>query len=366
MKSTVLVDLHSVGANHKLFNEGFINLINRYTDLRAIYLYKSSFLELELESLSCSLNNPFEFNNKYINFIYSSVILIKILLTNNNVIVYNANPIHHLVCSLFSWFKKDIYIVLHGELDIYLSSLNGQINKSFTFFLLSLSFTLYSRVCYIFLSKGIQDRVLLSKLWKPETHTFIDHPFIPESNSPKKELNENLVISHVGRLCRWPKYTHYFIKMIEKMMMDSDNNSQLEFNIVGRVSSCVREDLESLDKKYSSVNLVYSDSSLPSYIINDILNKTNILVSFSDSGYRYRASGNLFDALKYGCTLYSVGNIYINDYAKIIPNIVKSFSKIEDMTSYIEKPVNNASFDVKELSSVFYSKNTIVNLLNKL
>lgn len=357
---TIVFEPNMNSPAHSEINAGLLTIIqNIYEDNELVFLADEIHYEAIIEK--CSLLKwrykkiqVFSYTPKY--FLVNEFILIirilKIFLLNKNVeniFLLGILPISHLLVSVLNtFFKKNIFIALHGQMEAYLP--NTMIGKTKFYYLLSKKiFRKDDGLRYLIFGKSIENNIdfLFSDNNKK---IVINQPYRLNNveNSSISTLQSPIILGVIGRADKGKNIKQLF-ELIDLLKFEIDEGF-VEIKIIGKLSFPI----ESKYEKY----LTYYKDFVTSEIFNIEISSINFALSFTDEKfYRATPSGVLFDCIKWNIPILALRNDYISYYFRSYGDFGKLFSSTQDMASYIRDLVKNKdihNLEISRINSVFY------------
>lgn len=346
------------GNQHIEFNSGFLSILEK--SFKGYNLYY--FGERKQNAILSKKHNNFIFFNIinvfFTNKIYLLPILdfftiinyISLLLKSKRkdiVFICNKLVFAHIFYNILNiFFRRKTYIVLHGEMEVFVNPLGIGHTKHY-FRLHRLGF-LINKCCtkYICLGESIKKNILKNKILKEDRLLTIDHPYDYEYvNLPVKfDLPLKLVI--IGRASLQKK--SFLIFKLAELLEKEIKYNLLNIKIVGGVDNNIL--------KYEN-NLVSYEKN--SKMLDDLIYQKKIAYShyivcfFDHQIYKAIPSGTFFDSLKYEKPiLFIKGNDFLDYYYSRFGDIGESYLDLEEMALEIKNKIIN----IKEESSKYQAK----------
>lgn len=363
-KNIKCYDLFAFYGMHSGFNIGMLNLINEvyYSEFNSIEFYSEGVLnkivknELNKGNISYyelpKLNNPVIGGyNTLLRDLKACLYVPKIFKSNaTDVYIFLAYPFTTLLIHLFSFFsKKKIYLVLHGEMEVFVKNSTFTRNKKY-----------YSLTRFIYKKSKINFILLGETIYNSLDFLFLKKPIV--LNLPKKMedpvLFESKTINRLSIImigvADKNKGTESFIQIANEFSKEVEEGI-LSFEIVGKIS----EDMKVL----CGNNVIYHSELIPYELYNEKIRKSDLALLLKDNTVKATASGTFLDAISYGVPFFSIKNDYIEYYCT---NYLKDnciFDTVSDMVKKINDLLIMNKNDRKDF--LIHCQNDILELRTK-
>ena len=385
MKTLKIIDFYSINNFHEIVNFSLLQCFsNIYSNV--IYIVGKSAYE-NMQKLSTQ--NKIEFSNvtfkskwvvelahplgALLRMLVGFFIFLKeyFMLKKGETIFYNYNNPFALpfIALLNRFFKKNIIIIFHGELEFFITSI--------PFYKLHYIYRVFNYLSFKYLLKNSNIRILLLgdsiknnllEIFPQVANQIIsiNHPYIfsgESSNSIK--LNEQLTIGTVGLLI--PEKGLYKLFDISKALEKEIEGNQLKIKVIGKVPSFVNKE------NYNEITWMPNE-----YIPRDIFDKEIetldfILFLYPTNSYKLIASGALLDAISKEKPIIALHNSYFEEcfaqhkvgyLCESVEEIIKTIRHLittENQTLY-EQYVNNIKL-LKNKFTIEYNTQLLKKLL---
>lgn len=276
-----------------------------------------------------------------------------ILITHKNTdIVINYN----IAISLYpiNWVvkltKKKTLIVCHGEMqDLEVNRQTKWLyRKSMTLFSRS-NVTIADKLYFAVLGEGIRKNVIkvLSKQANEKLISFEHTAVFNSCPLIKKSPNKKLIIGMTG-IMRESKGLSSFINLAHQLK----NNSSVEFRIIG----VIRNNKKLIEEAGIVIPENVGDNFLSrEEMYNQIRQLDYVLYLFPQEGYKYTASGSVFDAIDCECPIISLHNDYIDHLFNLCGDFGYLVNDIDDLIQLIEKlnkKQHLKTFNMKQVKNI--------------
>ncbi len=272
-----------------------------------------------------------------------------------------AYPLSLLYICFLSCFhkRKKIYIVMHGEIEVFVKDSNFYRNK----FYYSLPKRIFknTRLLFILLGNSIYNNVDFLFKKKP---IIINHPIeLNTVNNLKKTNDKTMNVIMIGTGDR-SKGADKFIKIANSFTQEIEKG-EIQFEIVGKLAPDIKAEVNN--------NIKFHDNILSVKDYNMKIENADLVLLLKDNSLKAVASGTFLDALAYGIPFLSIKNSYVEYYANdfLMENCIFDSTEliarklkellimpIEDRVSYLEKCKNNIlqireAFSIEKNSKIF-------------
>jgi hypothetical protein len=247
-------------------------------------------------------------------------------------------PLSNIFISFLNlFFKKNVFIFLHGQMEAYLPDTKIGLSKYY-YRISKFVFKINDNINYLFFGESIKNNLkFLFNLNKKLI--VIDQPYLFQ------ELEGNLVSTNakaftlgiIGRFDYSKNVKEFFILIdsFEKEILDK----KIIIKIVGKVNY-------EIPKKYLQLISFYN-RELTITEFKDEIQQLDFVISFTDESY-YRAtpSGVLFDCIKWEKPILGLNNEFINYYFTKHGKIGEIFNNTFEMIDFLKINFNtqNLSF----------------------
>lgn len=356
---TIVFEPNMNSPAHAEINAGLLTIIqNIYEDDELVFLadenhYQSIVSKCSLLKWKYKKIQVFSYTPKY--FLVNEFLLItrivKIYFLNKdveNIFLLGILPMSHILISLLNaFFKKNVFIALHGQMEAYLP--NTVIGKTRFYYLLSKNlFRRDDGLRYLIFGKSIESNI--DFLFNDNNKKIvIDQPyrFNNYKNLSISPLQGPIVLGVIGRADKGKNISQLF-QLIDLLEFEIDKGL-VEIKIIGKLSFPI----ESKYEKY----LTYYKDFVTSEVFDMEISSVNFALSFTDNTfYRATPSGVLFDCIKWSIPVLGLKNDFINYYFETYGGFGKVFLTTQDMASYIKELVkdkDNHNLNISKMDSVF-------------
>lgn len=244
----------------------------------------------------------------------------------NDLIIFGlAFPFsQYLVYFLNKFYKRTIYVCLHGELEVFVEESKFDRNKRYHS-LLKYAISKNANIKYILLGESIFQHV--QHVFKsPEKLIVIDHPYIYNQVNEINSNFEPLIIGQIGG-GDYSKGSHLLFRLAENLKNEI-KSGQLEIILVGKLS----KQLMHLDNKL----VTYSNDILPESIFKKQIQNIHYSVQLRDNNSgKAIASGSFFDTVKYEKPFFSLNSEFVKYYTDKYDGCGKIFNSIDEIAQEI-------------------------------
>lgn len=371
-----IINSQSRKYSHEIFNSGFCDVISiLYPKSKIIYYGEEENISLikkiriDKKEIEFKCINVYGRNNSgrrvFINFIenlyyylHSFFIDIKIYfyLDKKDIIFYTqSNPFSLIFLNIINLFlKKQIFIVMHGELEMFLNAKFYKIISliykiTFKLFLIS------KQIKIIVLGDCIKHNLLRNNLIKKDKIISLEHPFylsIKEENkiNEKTNIKEKVIISLIGE-----NFIEEFVELASNI-----KNKNIKFKNISGIKTNNNKKIE-----YPFFNL--NRNPKREEINKEIQNSDFIIYLYPKTRYKYMASGAIFDAISNKVPIICLENDYFNYIFDIGGDLGYKIDNLKEMKIFLENFKKNKEEYIEFENNIekYIKKRTIYEITEK-
>lgn len=340
----IVTDLSMTGVSHVYFNSAFIRILSGSISGDISFIGEQSHCE-NLKPRLTDINIRYDgFSMKtrlgaeiFLQDFKGCFLLLKLLFKtqkNERIFILNRLPFTFILCNLVNLIlKRQIYNVMHGELEYLVNPKATGLTKYYYKFFKFAYILSTSRNCNIFLGQSIYDEATKAGIrFGKSKNIIIDHPY--DYNIAIKgvepDFKSNIKVGMIGTAMR-RKNSHYMATLSSLI-----SNKEVSVQNIGRAEKDLFELL-------NTANVSYFTSSISGNDYERMIQNLDYSLCFYDSNINLAlASGSFLDSIKFTKPILALkGNPYVDYYFRKLGNIGYQFDDLKSMAEFINKLSNS-------------------------